>query len=133
MAEEELIETELDENRPLPQTLNGIEVYKDKFLVFHHEKLNIVATDEEHKSLVKKAQSEAVTYLFSEIKSLKYRSHFGKGVLKITWLEDKKKASKEVFIFGGKHGTTNMGAVVLSLDMNKLKYEFKRFQEEHKE
>ena len=120
-----------DENKARPYTLRGIEIKKDSFLVFHHEKLNIVVTDDEYRKLVKLAGSEAVTYEFKDIKSLKYKSHFGKGVMTIHFVEPKRKSVKEVFIFGGKHGSTNIGAVMLDIDMRKLSLELARYKRDN--
>ncbi|MCQ2771944.1 MAG: hypothetical protein MJ238_01535 [Bacilli bacterium] len=127
MADEKILE-EKEENKPQPYTLRGIEIKKDSFLVFHHEKLNIIATDEEYRKIVKKDEANSISYDFKEIKALKYKSHFGKGVLKIAFLDPKKKTVKEVFKFGGKHGSTNIGAVMLDLDMRKLGLELYRYK-----
>ena len=90
MIDEKILE-ETEENKPQPYTLRGIEIKKDSFLVFHHEKLNIIATDEEYRKIVKNDEANSVSYNFKDIKTLKYKSHFGRGVLKITFLEEKKK------------------------------------------
>lgn len=126
MSEEKNVELE-EENRPTPCTLKGIEIKKDSFLVFHHEKLNVVATDDEYKKLVKEANENATTYEFKDIKSISYRHLLGKGRLIIKLLDPKAKPIKETFVYGKSYRLTNIGSVVLDLDVKKLKIEFKKY------